>query len=134
MSTKNVGQQQHLPYKLFGKFVTARLVDTDDVRQGYIIDLRLPHFRIVGKSGEEYICCGNPVVVPSVPPLYVKNKDYYSFDVSLWEADEYIVIFKNKYYPDGIPVGGTLSKHDAETVMEWLSRNMRTLKKLFTVI
>ena len=58
-----------------------------------------------------------------------KQKDY-SFDVSLWEADEYIIIFKNNHHPDGVPIGGTLSKYDAKTVAKWLSNYMRTLLSL----
>ena len=56
---------------MIGTFVTAKLFNKDECRQGYIISM-IP-FVIQGESGVHYLCCGNPVVVANPP--YNKSID-----------------------------------------------------------
>lgn len=50
---------------LLGKFVTAKLIDKNDCRQGWVISLN--PLIIKGQSGTQYKCEGTPVVVINPP-------------------------------------------------------------------
>ncbi len=55
--------------KLIDKFVTAELVNSTNIRQGWIINAfeGTDIFIIKGTSGNLYVCEGNPVLVENPP-------------------------------------------------------------------
>lgn len=53
---------------LIDKFVTAKLADEEDCRQGWVIDVSATGlFVIRGESGELYVCEGDPTIVDPQP-------------------------------------------------------------------
>ncbi len=65
LATEKQEKGKSVATKLLGQFVTARLRNKEEIRQGWIISIK--PFIIKGQTGNIYYCTGKPVLISNPP-------------------------------------------------------------------